>query len=250
MQQMDKILKDDDFHFLNTQNTKSQAHRSKTSGMKENHNRGSTQGRSQNQPSVLSSFRERKLNGVTGVNTYMYEVMAMPMQTSFMHSIEKRKKVLNNSIKQCNRSCEKNRFRSRYSTNARTKRKYKNESQDNSVEHVKVQENSSIFDRFPEKTKVNSSSHLHESHNSSMNANSSMDFKNLPAKVQLDMQGRVLNQIMEKRNSRIRSKPLKNFPIDSRQSIALRIMNKLQNWPEERPTQTFKKFYWTKDYSH
>lgn len=89
--------------------------------------------------------------------------------------------------------------------------------------------------------------------NSKITANSSLDFKNLPENLQINMHEKV-TEMLKNRANRFRSKPkdrMYNLNSNRRQNIALRILSKLQDWPstEQKTGKSFKKFYWTKDYS-
>lgn len=107
MNQMDQILKSDNFYFLNTSELNSaipkKSNRSKTSSHRvhpeTSTNNGYSRGRQTNRFDSTRSKEKHFLN-FTGINTYMYEVLHEPMKESFHNSIQKRKRVLNNSIKE------------------------------------------------------------------------------------------------------------------------------------------------------
>lgn len=92
--------------------------RSKTSNTKEKYLEHAHQKSQTEQSNRLNSTRSnpRKIAGITGINTYHYEVTANPMKESFLHSIQKRKKFLKNSIKDCKDFNERSKtgIRSRY----------------------------------------------------------------------------------------------------------------------------------------
>lgn len=118
------------------------------------------------------------------------------------------------------------------------------------VNAVKIQENESIFENQPKIIKAQNSSV--RAYNK-MASNASLDFKSLPRHLQISMQEKV-GQVLKNKMSRARNsyKKRSNQSTDKRQEIALRIISKLQRWPhkEEKDGKAFKKFYWTKDYSH
>ena len=81
----------------------------------------------------------------------------------------------------------------------------------------------------------------------------SIDFKRLPEFMKIQMHDKV-TEVLKKKKARLRNKtgePI-NISKDFRNEIANRIFIKLQNWPNKGVStgKAFKKFYWTKDYTH
>lgn len=117
----------------------------------------------------------------------------------------------------------------------------------------RIQDNKSIFDNVSTKpmTQVNNS--VDQTRRNRINSNISIEYNSMPKHFQISMQDQ-LGKAVRKRLTQVKNSPHKeyNLPRDRRQDIAMRIISKLQYWPQEeqRVGKTFKKFYWTKDYSH
>jgi hypothetical protein len=140
-------------------------------------------------------------------------VKANPMREVLLHSIQERKRALNISLKD----------NSRYS--------------DRSKSGLRPRYNFSSSRKLKAQTAIKSF--------------------NDPVKV-LDEKSNMhvrVTEMLQKRRSRFRSNPKDkqyNLSNNTRKSIALRILSKLQDWPgtENKTGKSFKKFYWTKDYSY
>jgi hypothetical protein len=217
-----------------------QTHRSKTTNNREQYNGPIKQNTQTEYTNRLTSTRAhpKKIAGVTGVNTYLYEVKANPMKEVLLHSIQERKKALNISLKDNSRISNRSKSGIRPRYNFSRSRKFKAQTGIKSFnDPVKVLDEKSIFDKHPQGIKVIMSA--------------SVDMKKNP---QSNMHTRV-TEMLQKRRSRLTSNTKDkqyNLSNNTRQNIALRILSKLQDWPstENKTGKSFKKFYWTKDYSY
>lgn len=202
-----------------------------------------------------SSFRKvQKTESIlTGINTYMYEIMAMPMKESFMNSIQKRKRYMRNSIREYNRTRDRSKTKSRtYEFKARQS-KYMSQFEKSRDESAALQDTDSIFDNIPGNVKFKVSTSVDTTSRFQNGVGNSFNFKHLPKNVKTHMHNKV-TEVLNKQKERVRNKPNDRFMLskDGRNEIAQRIMKKLKDWPENDNMfgSTFKKFYWTKDYSH
>ncbi|CAI2369044.1 unnamed protein product [Moneuplotes crassus] len=205
--------------------------------------------------SLLGTSRlfPKRIAGVTGISTYLYEVNTNPMKECLKSSAyQRRKKLLINM-----NNCSKNTSRSK--TEGRGRYKGKVHSKKNKLHHTSKIEsyNSnnhdiSIFEKLPQQFNPKLAASVDVAFKKKRSMKNNKDMKNLPSHVQKSMEKRI-NSVLNKRASRVRSKPKQSpFPKATRDSIAFRIMSKLREWPvkEEKISKSFKKFYWTKDFSH
>jgi hypothetical protein len=172
---MDVIMKKDDFYFLNKPYS-TQAHtgkstmRSKTSSHKEKHSNYPESRFFESREDArfgMNSTRGhvKRHPHLTGINTYLYEVLAVPLRESFMNSIEKRKRVVRNSLKEYDRFGD--RSKSKMLTYEFKKSKinagkiHPNNFQRS--ENFGIVHNDSIFDNLPERIKPKISTSVDES---------------------------------------------------------------------------------------
>jgi hypothetical protein len=233
-----------------------QTHRSKTTSNRDQYHGPVKQNTQTEYTNRLSSTRAhpKKIAGITGINTYLYEVKANPMKEVLLHSIQERKKALNISLNNNSRISDRSKSGIRPRYNLSRSRKFKAQTGIKSFnDPVKVLDEKSIFDKHPQGIKVIMSASV-DMKNNKFTTNSSLDFKPTPLHPQSNMHARVTD-MLQKRRSRFTSNPRDkqyNISNNTRQNIALRILSKLQDWPstEHKTGKSFKKFYWTKDYSY
>jgi hypothetical protein len=252
--QMDAVLKQDSFYFLNSQAGRDHpSGRSKFSSYKDKevHTQNLSQSRGLHFESEFSKAKQKihssrgsdawNSKNLTGIHTYMYEVNAMPLRTSFLNSIRKRKKQFKNSIREYSKSGERSKSRTR---DFRSRKSNK---------MLGLLNDDTIFDNLPQRIKPRLTTSVDQTRIVPIIPNSSVDFKHLPHHLQMSMQDKV-SQVLQKKIARKRhlQKQAYNLSRDTRRDIADRILSKLQNWPTkaQKASKAFKKFYWTKDYSH
>lgn len=201
-----------------------------------------------------SSKGDGKYGFLTGISTYAYEVMEMPMKKSFTKSLRRNQKAKNRSIKwMCDRAHTQNSGVLKWSPAKQSKRSNPN----HKISNMGSTDENSIFDNLPAhiQPKVNNSVYI-KSKSKPLAVEKSVDFyqnsnnffKITPKdNISLELSQKLAK--MRKQNHQ----SLKSSN-NTRRGIAQRIYSKLQNWPEsglpKQKGQQFKKFYWTKDYSH
>jgi hypothetical protein len=198
-----------------------------------------------------SSRENNKKNGyLTGISTYAYEIMELPVKKSFMNSIRRNQHAKTESLRRMWDKVHTNQSshlkRSPVKNGKLTNPAHK-------ISNMGVKQDKSIFDHLPAqiRPKVTNSVDLKKSrplteYSVDFTKNSKNFFKPIPKdNISIEL-GHRIAKIRKRSNEP--SKLAKN----TRRDIAQRIYSKLQNWPAYETSQIkpFKKFYWTKDYSH
>jgi len=243
-EQMNNLLQQEDFYFLKngsaTQNiTGKSTMRSKTSGhqpLKKNWQNSKFLESTNEFTSRMNSTRgmNKKNAHLTGINTYKYEVSAVPLRESFMNSMHRRKRIIRDSIKGYSKSGERSRSKMRGTkiNNHKLWHKKVYPKKLQKVEYINSVHNNSIFENMPKRFKPKMSTSVDESSKVKSLNKSSIDFKNLPADLQQSMHNRVDNVLNQKHNRvRNNSKTRSNRATkDTRGDIAVRILSMLQGF--------------------
>ena len=259
--EMDRLLKSDEFRFANKAKLNrislNTSNRTKTCSTRERYNTKAKQNKFHMNKSVMipSTMFPKKISGITGISTYLYEVNSNPMKESLKTSCEKRSRKFKNTLNHYNNKLSSRRKiigKFRYFTQSKSKNNYQNTSQVGSKK-MKFSKNETIFEKFPPQLKGNISASVNYMKKNEKLRNNFINFKNLPNNLQYNMENRKTD-MMHKRINRARSKQKKQYSsyFKNRDTIAFRIMSKLIEWPlqEKKISQNFKNFYWTRDFSH
>ena len=160
----------------------------------------------------MNSFRREHNHEsiLTGINTYMYEIMAMPMRSSFMNSIKKRRKHMRNSIKEYNRTRDRSKSKSRTHELKYRPSKYVSQFERSRDESTNLHNNNSIFNNLSDNIKFKVSTSVDTTIRNYKGTTNWVNFKHLPDKMKVQMHDKV-TEVLRKQNARIRNKTNDSF---------------------------------------
>ena len=215
--QLDDLIKSDQFRFSQPDSSQPNTSKFGNSGRIKNSSiRGYSMISQPHNASMLGSnagklnssrLMPRKVAGVTGIQTYLYEVKAQPLKESFRNSNDKRKRKITHSLKNCYKNSMRSKTggKSRYHGHSRSRRSNFHHTS-NLEPEVGNNHNISIFEKLPGKLQPTVSTSVDKIGKRKVQTNPSIDFKHLPPKMQESMQEKI-TQLLHKRSERIRRKP-------------------------------------------